>query len=80
MRKTRAEPYGAYPPCPAWLALSARDSAIAGGLGAMSIQSRQKTAGEAMGNPALAHGGSGQPQSVAGARSHTPPPVCGFEA
>ena len=60
--------------------MSARHIEIAGCLGEIRIKSRHKTAGDDMGKPALPHGVSGEPQSVEGARSNTPPTAFCFES
>jgi hypothetical protein len=60
--------------------MSARHIEIAGCLGEIRIKGRQKTAGDAMGKPALPHGVSGEPQRVEGARRNTPPTAFCFES
>ena len=60
--------------------MSARHIEIAGCLGEIRIKGRHKTAGDAMGKPDLPHGVSGEPQSVAGARSNTPSTAFCFES
>ena len=60
--------------------MSARHIEIARCLGESRIKSRHKTAGDAMGKPALPHGVSGKPQRVEGARRNTPPTAFCFES